>query len=352
MDDFSDHIAALAQRLPPDLQAALKRKSSRDPNSRFPRKLHLLLTYLSTDPALEEEIGLSWINDTHFKMKKKNVAAVMGIKLNTMNVNLRDLGFEQLQHDKNGWTEWKKDGFTRNSLFNEGSEGIAASDPSQMLNPLGMPQGMLPPTSNIPKRSQTKKYSEYSIPMTIEQVSPIDKTNFEQTVNEIWGMISGGQPELPASVFIEKAAEYFRQPEQPIQNAQEVISAIVDPSHQSTLNRSDLYKFLAMFGPPKTAMLKIASLLLCSNNNGNWLYFDPRQVPQGQMNGSFDPLKPNCLVIRYSNNVVRRVWNHPIIDAFGIYLIDDNENRYTAWDKYFESEQQQQNQQMNQLQYI
>nr|1PP7_U Chain U, kDa initiator binding protein [Trichomonas vaginalis] len=125
--DSNDLEASFTSRLPPEIVAALKRKSSRDPNSRFPRKLHMLLTYLASNPQLEEEIGLSWISDTEFKMKKKNVALVMGIKLNTLNVNLRDLAFEQLQHDKGGWTQWKRSGFTRNSVF---------EDPTQNDSPM------------------------------------------------------------------------------------------------------------------------------------------------------------------------------------------------------------------------
>ena len=344
--DESDPAAALAARLPQEIQTALKRKSSRDPNSRFPRKLHLLLSYLATDPALEEEIGLSWITDTEFKMKKKNVAAVMGIKLNTMNVNLRDLGFEQLQHDKNGWTEWKRDGFTRNTSFTEAQEP-QAQDLAAM--PLGQPSisalQLQPFPNDKPRRAiqKTKIYdNQYTPGLTIGQVSPSEVESFKQTVDSIWSQLVGQAKVVDCNTFIDKAAEFFKQPEQPIDNAKEVIKAIVAPTPKN-IYKDDLYKFLAMFGPAKTAMLKIASLLLCSNSGGNWLYFDQQQQPpnpQSPMSGCFDRTMPNCLVLTYTNNGmqnVRRVWNLPMIDAYGTYLVDQNNTRYSQWDKIFES---------------
>ena len=104
----------------------------------------------------------------------------------------------------------------------------------------------------------------------------------------------------------------------------------------------DLFKFLAMFGPDKTAMLKIASLLLCSNNNGNWLTFetptDPSQIPMltgAPLAGSFDIQEPNCLILRYPT-VIKRIWNNPNVDAYGSYLTDERGNRYQSWDKVFE----------------
>ena len=341
MDDNGYDLAA---RLPPELQAALKRKSSRDPNSRFPKKLHMLLTYLATDPQLESEIGLSWISDTEFKMNKKNVAKVMFIKLNTMNVNLRDLGFEQLQHDKGGWTQWKRANFTRNSI---GADPVAdgnsnSGNVNYMQQTGALPQPMpLTPAKPRATKQKTKAYlPDPCASLRIGQVGPMEEDLFRKTVDDIWQNLTM-DPQMVTDNFIKSAASYFRQPEQPINNAIEVIKAIIDPhGSKQYITKVDLFRFLAMFGPDKTAMLKIASLLLCSNNNGNWLTFDAPEhqmqiMPGAPFTGSFDSNEPNCLVLRYPT-VIKRIWNHPTVDAFNTYLSDERGNKYQAWDKVFE----------------
>lgn len=327
MEDSND----LASKLPPEIQTALKRKSSRDPNSRFPRKLHMLLSYLATDPKLEEEIGLSWISDTEFKMNKKNVSQVMGIKLNTMNVNLRDLGFEQLQHDKGGWTQWKRPGFTRTSVFPDTQEPVIQQGcPPNLITPVGLIPAQIP----AKLKPQKKQFIDTCTNLTIEKVTPNEEFQFRQIVDQIWAKLSN-LPEIDCNTFIRNAAEFFKQPEQPLENAIDVIKAIIAPNERP-LNKSDLFKFLAMFGPSNTAMLKIASLLLCSNNNGNWLVFDPTTVQtMSGYQGSFSPSSPNCLIFRSPDGTVRRFWNHPMIDAYGVYLICENGAKYSSWDKVF-----------------
>ena len=340
---MDDNGYDLASRLPPEIQAALKRKSSRDPNSRFPRKLHMLLTYLATDPQLESEIGLSWISDTEFKMNKKNVAKVMGIKLNTMNVNLRDLGFEQLQHDKGGWTQWKRANFTRTSI---GTEPITETNSNNagvnyMQNGLPQPMSIPPPKPRMNKQKSKAYMPDPCANLRLGQIGPMDEDTFRKNVDEIWQKLSS-DPQIQTDIFIRNAADYFKQPEQPLDNAIEVIKAIVDPhGSKPVIDKADLFRFLAMFGPDKTAMLKIASLLLCSNNNGNWLTFENppehqmQLIPGTPFTGSFDLNEPNCLVLRYPN-AIKRIWNHPTIDAFGTYLFDERGNKFQAWDKVFE----------------
>jgi len=330
MNDDSE--SDLVSKLPYEIQTTLKRKSSRDPNSRFPRKLHLLLTYIGNNPSLEEQMGLGWVNETEFKMNKKIVSQVMGIKLNTMNVNLRDLRFEQLQHDKNGWTRWKRNGFTKSSIFNDHQ--------SDLGNPIITDEGQ-----NQKKRKLTKDiFTESGFKgnnLSVGSISKLEKERFEEIVKETWAYMFPNNigNAVTHEAFIRKAAEVFKQEEQPLENAKEVIQAIIAPVDQPTIHITDLYRFLAMFGPKDTAMLKIAVLLQYSNDSGHWLHFttDPPQDVTSNFTGSFDFNQPNCLVLRYKTGEIIKVWNNPLKLAHSPYLIDDKNCPYNEWEHFFTS---------------
>jgi hypothetical protein len=65
---------------------------------------------------MRELLGLAWVTDDEFRMHKLCVSRLMDIKLNTLNVNLRDLHFTMTDKEKNGWSRWKREGFSRTSV--------------------------------------------------------------------------------------------------------------------------------------------------------------------------------------------------------------------------------------------
>ena len=326
MNDFNEN--EINSILPQFIKEALKRKSSRDPSSRFPKKLHMLLSFVTDQPKYENQIGLSWVNDVEFKMNKKTVSNVMGIKLNTINVNLRDLHFEQLQHDKNGWTRWKKNGFSKNS--------ISPDQPAETIQ-MNSEKNQNIRKNKYPKENNSDRNRLYS---SIGKIDSNSKEYFDNSVLQLWSKLFSVpfNATIHTKVFIEATAKEFKQEEQPIENAIEVINAIIAPDDRPLINYSDLYKFLAMFGPAETAMLKIAELLRYSNSSGNWLHFtnDIQMEVHSSFTGSFDPLEPNCLVLRYKTGDVIKVWNQPLILATEKpYIIDENGHEYASWSHYF-----------------
>ena len=309
-----------ASFLPPELVMMLKRKASRDLASRFPAKLRALLTYVTQNPQLEDEIGLAWIDDETFKMNKHALSAVMGIKLNTLNVNLRDLKFQQQQHNKDGWTRWKKEGFTRSSQ-SLGLEAISTFDTHAPVDPWGLPQPPLPRNPHV----------------TIGKVSPQVAEKFFQTTDLFWRQLNGAPvPAVSTKTFTHHAGEKLRQEGQALNNAIEVLAAIISPTDSDMTTFDQFVKFMAMFGPRQTAMLKIESLLRCSHNTGQWLIFDTR-VPHPPVFAAFDDREPNCLVIT-ANKSVSRVWNMPLVesDSGQPYLVDSMDRTYMSWAEYFD----------------
>lgn len=310
----------LSQILPNDIIQLLKRKSSRDPSSRFQAKLHVLLDFVTKNPATENQIGVAWVNDDEFRMNKRTLASVMGIKLNTLNVNLRDLKFQQQQHNKDGWTRWKCPGFTRSGF--------------QITSPDHDP--------TIPK---LRKSTPFKLPPTIYHgdapfnlgfTNPESEIQFFQYTTNIWTEMGGRVGEtLPSKHFINLAAERFKQQEQPLSNAIDVLKAIITPDNfnQEVIYYAQFARFMAQFGPERTLMLKIASLLMCSNNTGSWLVFGKSH--NNDPCGFFDENEPNCLILK-KGNVYSRVWNMPLIEPPRDYLFDEERNGYSSWDFYFE----------------
>lgn len=320
-NDISDPMAIL----PIEIQTIIKRKSSRDPSSRFASKLHLLLSYVSKsgDPSLEEKVGCGWVNDEEFKLNKRTICQVLGIKLNTLNVNLHALQFNQQKHNKDGWTLWRREGFTRNSPD-------IAEQPSSSMN-----QKMMKNPNTPSMLTDPSVYSIFKI--NLGQTNPYDNEMFTNEARQMWidfGNTDINSPAM-ASDLIRKAALKFKQPEQPLSNAIEVLQAIMAPDQtQPTITFFQFAKLLAMFGPKDTIMLKIASLLSCSNTTGQWLFFSKIDQPP-MYYGTFSDEQPNCLILCQQGRPPIRVWNMPLVDATNPYIKNETEF-FNNWEDYFD----------------
>lgn len=335
--------------LPHDIQQILRRKSSRDPSSRFSTKLHILLNFVqnSNDKDMEEKVGCAWVTDEEFRLNKRIITNILGIKLNTLNVNLHALGFIQQKHSKDGWTLWKRPNFTRNSL---GSDLTPSAHMAPRPDATTANVGNVDP--NIQKFTPTYDMvfqGQYTAPTMIQpqmiqpiqlgKVTQIIYNTFMNTSKQIWEELGNMNFDpVDSTTFIQKAAARFKQIEQPLDNAIDVLKAIITPDQNQTLiTFKQFCSFLAMFGPEGSIMLKIASLLLCSNSTGQWLCFnkmDPLYI-QMKFYGQFDENEPNCLNLNHVGISKTRVWNLPLTSANEPYIIDEGNNAYESWDQYF-----------------
>jgi hypothetical protein len=285
-----------ASFLPDPIRGVLSRKSSRDPFSCFSTKLHLLLRYSSDVPTFQARIGVAWVTDDEFRMNKTVLSEVMGITVNTLNVNLRDLHFQQLQRDQEGWTRWKHANFTR------------------WLNGADLIQS--PPT----------------LPFQLAHLTEPQIRRFDDDSHRLWTVMHA----CSAEVAIDKVAVRFRYGEQPFANSREVIGAIIRPSLvHSRFSFADFGRFFAMFGPAATVMPKIASLVACSNVTGKWLTFE-HELPPKPPFASFDLEIPNCLVVKHADGQTEKIFNiHSVESGADPYLVDDSGKMYKDWDEWF-----------------
>lgn len=307
--------------LPENIQEIVYRRSTRDPQSRFARKLHVLLSYVSGNPELEEEIGLGWVSDTIFQICKMKLLKVMKIKLNTLNVNLKIGKFLQLHCDKPGWTRWKRDGFSKRECIMDSS--IPSSNENNEIE--------------LEEWKQDSAQPSQTTDIHIGKLAPeLVETVYQQALKE-WIEVLGSDftDKIDTSFFIPQIAKRYCAPKQPYQNAFEVLLAIFAPQDTSYVRFIDFYKFYAFFGPSETIMLKIASLLEVATSGTHWMYFGlvPNNV---SIYGHIDDNESNCLVIHGPNNTVTKIWNNPTKNSNENYIIDQNDQEYESWVQYFQ----------------
>jgi len=318
--------------LPPDIRAMIKRKSSRDPISRFAYKLHLLLMYAGDDVGRQNYIGAGWTCENQFRINKKRLITVMEIKLNTLNVNLKDLGFQQLQCDHNGWTEWSRHGFNRTStladLADVSSDKISGKDGDKTQ------KGHFVDESMVSKVSSLRDIVFGRCELETLQV-------FKRIANSIWEEIIDGienKNSISFEEFLPLVSERFRVSHQSLKNAKRVLEVmfLCDPK-QVTIQ--DFARFLAKFGPEETVMEKIGSLTSSSNQNDHWfrpVYGVPTDIADCSTYGYFDETEQNCIVIVQKNVKQCKVYNRLDIAIPGEYLIDDQGTTYSSWQDFFE----------------
>lgn len=349
------------EALPQEIQMMLKRKSSRDPNSRFANKLHQLLNFAGNDITRQEFIGAGWTADDNFRINKKRLIQIMEIKLNTLNVNLKDLKFQQLHYDIVGWTLWHREGFTPTSTVDDiaivksdkaGNSKLPAN--SSLSNgstfSIGDNDSVISQFRDGPKsdklsigNSEEMQQSKLAIikDITLGKCDTTQTQKFKRATISIWEeILESNNQQHSVSGFIQKAAIRFRESHQRLDNAKDILNRILICQDQSQISLVDFAIFMARFGPEETLMLKVGSLLKSSNQNLNWLRLVTSHdsipgEPDSNFYGFFDDTCQNGFVLHHSDGSKTIVYN--IVDAPSTesYLVDANNNRYSSWQDYF-----------------
>jgi hypothetical protein len=277
---------------------------------------------------MAEELGLMWCDDNVFRMMKWRLVGIMGVKLNTLNVNLHDLQFIQLHEDKIGWTRWRREGFTRR-------EYQLSVPNAQWQQPLMEGNHELAAPPKEPKANEIPNPTITHLP-TDEQFDLV-----QQHIIEEWQTIIESEEvrgSVATSFFISKAARRYCHPSQPYQNAFDVLRAILAPQDEVVVRFWDFFKLMSQFGPASTLMLKIHSLLeMATKTDHHWMYFG--LVPGADYLSSwaaFDDQESNKLVIRDGKGGQEYVWNLPHIPFGEEFVVDVDGRKYISWEQYFQ----------------
>jgi hypothetical protein len=276
----------------------------------------------------QDAVGVGWITDTTFKINKKRLGLIMDIKQNTLNVNLKDLKFHQVQQSSDGWTIWERPGFTRHSTCDDLLE-IPAGPATEKSTPFSIPDEMQLAKLTM-LRGMTFGWTDVALAQTFKR--------FTISIWEELVQTSSAKYIANAAEFLAAAAERFRVSRQKLDNALSILRVIFVIPDPTQLTLLDFAKFMAKFGPEETLMQKIDSLLKSSNNNENWLKISegpPQIVASGPIYGYFDENEHNCFIIRRLGELDDRIYNILNAPATDDYLIDGTGFRYSSWQHYF-----------------
>lgn len=321
--------------LPEYIREVIKQRSTRNPGSRFARKIFTLLSYVDTKPEAINNIGLQWITDERFKMNKKILRNLLDIKENSLNVNLRKLNFIQTQSDKGGWTEWIKKDFTRREMSTIATE----NQEDQQFTHLIVDGILQQPMPQIQGMSQQEILFAKANDMPLGVVTNERKANIIKKAIQIWQeVIENDSLEIVSSEFVVfKLARRWQLPGQSFENAISVVKVILSPSELSqTISFTEFYRTYAAFGPEPTIMNKVKSILDAGAGENGWIYFgftsfEIKKVAEHY--ACFDENEPNCLVC-VNGIEASKAWNIPDATVSEPYIYGDNDNYYSDWTLY------------------
>ena len=322
-------------KLPDFVKEIINQRSSRNPGSRFSRKIHILLSYVETNPEMVDLVGLKWISDEHFRMNKKILKELLNIKENSLNVNLKKLDFIQTQSDKGGWTEWYKKDFNKIESNPFQNEIITISE--DQFPRLLSPSVFQPANQNSILMLGDELYNKVSH-CSIGFIDEERKHNVIKQAIQIWqSIVTIDHTDIIFGAdFILQLAKRLQLEGQSFNNAVSVIKNILVTNEKSGLAFLNFFKMYCAFGPDGSIMQKIASLLDIAAGENGWLYFGfpPSEIKKVTDHFAyFDENEPNCLVL-ISGSSIFKVWNIPDIKHTDRYIYGEDGNYYSDWSSY------------------
>ena len=149
----------------------------------------------------------------------------------------------------------------------------------------------------------------------------------------LWKSLFYDQEEVSNHEFLRIATPYFKLPYQTESNAREALKFIFDPQSNPSIDFIQFCSFLAMFGPPRTAIRKIGHWLKCPPELRDELLFP--DIPDDD--DLSEDAEMNCFTLKSKNSDNEKtVYNIPYADTDDFYLIDMDDHLYKDWPEYFE----------------
>jgi hypothetical protein len=307
---------AMPPEVPDDLLRIVRNHSNRQERSRFPYKLWSLLDWVKDDPIRASLIGCGWTNDSEFFIEKSVLCHTMQVKLNTLNVNLRHLGFHPSRGPIGAKTYWSTQGFCRNS----------PDDFEEIRNSRCRPEA-------LQKLDIRAVYLPILESIQIWTMTQTDTSQFKREVVNEWHRLVGKK-----LVFGLSSAEFH-----------ELLIRDLDEMHgrqcpdrmllqQAFTGRTrevcdvfDFAVFLARFGPYRTVPEKLNQYFGVINDLKQEFYNFASPVPS--FANHFSQTFHNCFRFPLAPSGEYHCYNLPWVDSKSQFLIDEDGCAYQSWQK-------------------
>ena len=304
--------ARLDLDLPEALISEIRKRSNRTETSRFPYKLWKLLSWAGRDITRGERCGCGWISENEFFISKSRLCEVLNIKLNTLNVNLKTLGFEQSKSRHGDKTFWKNPAFSASSTENFQRVRNSRCKPESLIN-----------------LSIKAVYMPVLEPLQLYMMSTSDANLFKKSVVDWWEILVGSK-----LVFAVAMTDFINMLSRKLcvqAHGSEVHNLIQQVFVVKTVGVIDIFDFalfLARFGPFNSIQDKLLQFQEIINQiqaSNSVIMF------QSSLSESFSLTFHNCFRFQIPTTGEYHCYNLPLVDKQAQFLVDEDGAMYRSW---------------------
>lgn len=313
-------IPSRNEEIPEDLLRAIRTRSNRSEESRFPYKVWQLLNWAGKDDRRGEICGCGWVSDTEFFIKKQTICDVLQVKMNTLNVNLRTLGFEQTRSKDGEKTFWRNEAFSIDANTKSFAKVRNIRCRPEVLANLSLQAVYLPVLE----------------PLQLYSMSDQDVNIFKKTVVDEWESMIGSNLifAVAMSHFINvliHRLESWKQ--QHGANEKYIIQQVLAPRMPNVVDIFDFAVFLARFGPVCSLYDKLHQYQAIINDtarNDAYRYSVPSLT--SYFSGTFH----NCFRFQLPPTGEYHCYNLPLAESNAQFLTDEDGMMYPSFKAVFQ----------------
>lgn len=296
--------------LPPEIKSIICQRANRNEKSRFPHKLFTLLQWSGHNQSRAEIAGCGWISEDEFFLDKNLICHHMQIKLNTLNVNLKTLGFVQTRPKQNNRSYYKNDKSLFRSQSNE--EQLEKIRKEQKESIVSIQRGF-----EMPLLADLELYG----------MSKTEVNEFKREVIIAWESIVGEMIFAVGLIdFMNKLSSHLQKQ---VYCNMNVIKLVLSPRTANVMEIYDFAVFLARFGPFQNSQLKLYQYGRIINE----------LRPDLSTRGSYSPISffgpnfDNCFSFKHPNCGEYHCYNLPLKNHSTEFLIDEDGVKFNSWQK-------------------
>ena len=265
------------EQIPPDVLRQIRKRSNRNEESRFPYKIWTLLNWVGIDHEKGKIAGCGWINETEFYIYKSKLCEVMEIKINTLNVNLKTLGFVQTRRKDWGITYWTNPMLQMNSSpedFKQIRCSRAKSEVSVNINQKAV---------YLPLLEDIQLYG-----LTVDEIAM-----FKSEVIKYWEIVVGARYVFAVQVneFVELLCGMLKTIADLRINDSYHVELLLTQRKPRVVTIHDFASFMARFGPFENITYKILQYNQAMSETRREIAF---MLSAGSMTSYFSPTFQNC----------------------------------------------------------
>ncbi|EAX94761.1 hypothetical protein TVAG_346240 [Trichomonas vaginalis G3] len=305
--------------IPDELINHLRKRSNRKEDSRFPYKVFALLKWVGYDQNRANLAGCGWVSDSQneFYIHKPRLCEVLNVKLNTLNVNLKTLGFEQTR--KVG-----EHSYFKNDIFSKNS---SQQDFERIRNSRCKPDSLM---------HMNAKAAYFPLLEHIQLFMMDEKaiSMFKKEVIQKWEKLVGSP--LIFAVSIPVFTKYLLNSIQDslgYHDENNTIQQVLVGKTPNVVTIFDFAVFLARFGPFDNVPYKIMQYqqILHIIQPDYFMFTAPSLI------NYFSSTFHNCFSFKISQTGEYHCYNLPLISSSAAYLVDEDGVYYKSWEKMVEA---------------